>query len=121
MRASDGIISVARLSGAPIVPVTFSASRRKILKTWDRFVVPLPFSRGVFLWGEPILVARDADDAAQEAARRRVEDSLNALTDEADRICGAEAVPPDPVAATPAAAAVEGSAEAPEPSRHARA
>lgn len=121
MRASDGIISVARLSGAPIIPVTFSASRRRLLRTWDRFFVPLPFSRGVFLWGEPIHVARDVDGAAQEAARKRVEDSLNALTREADRMFGGEAVPPDPVTDAVAGGAVDGSAEAPEPSRHARA
>ncbi len=125
MRASDGIISVARLSGAPIIPVTFGASRRTILKTWDRFVVPFPFSRGVFLWGEPIHVARDADAHAQEAARKDVEDRLNALTHEADRLCGRETVTPDlayELAGGPASPAPESAAEAePGPSRHARA
>ncbi len=122
MRASDGIISVARLSGAPIIPATFGASRRTILKTWDRFVVPFPFSRGVFLWGEPIDVARDADPAAQEAARKDVEDSLNALTREADRLCGRETVTPDPASELDSEPASEGAAEAePGPSRHARA
>ncbi|MCH8183911.1 MAG: lysophospholipid acyltransferase family protein [Proteobacteria bacterium] len=125
MRASDGIISVARLSGAPIVPVTYGASRRTVLKTWDRFVVPFPFSRGVFLWGKPIHVARDADAHAQEAARKDVEDSLNALTYEADRLCGRETVTPAPAseaAGGPASPPSEEAAEAePGPPRHARA
>lgn len=124
MRASDGIISVARLSGAPIIPVTYAASRRTILKTWDRFVVPFPFSRGLFLWGEPIHVARDADAQAQEEARKDVEDRLNALTREADRLCGRETVTPASafeLAGGPAPAASEGAAEAePGSPRHAR-
>ncbi len=125
MRASDGIISVARLSGAPIIPVAFGASRRTILKTWDRFVVPLPFSRGVFVWGEPIRVARDADADALEAARKDVEDRLNAVTHEADRLCGRETVTPAPAsepATGPAPHAPDAAAEAePGSSRHARA
>ena len=88
MRASDGIIALARLSGAPIIPVSCSASRRRILNTWDRFLVPLPFASGVFVWGKALAVPRDADPAACETARGELEAQLNALTDEADRLCG---------------------------------
>ncbi len=51
-------------------------------------MVALPFGGGVIVWGDPIEVARDADDDAQEAARRQVEESLNALTREADLLSG---------------------------------
>ena len=88
-RVSDGIIGIARLSGAPIVPITYGISRRKVLNTWDRLVVALPFARGVYVWGEPIYVPRDADEAEQEkAAPGRWRTSLNAITDEADRLVG---------------------------------
>lgn len=103
MRASDGIVSVARLAGVPIVPATFAAGRRKVLGSWDRFVVAWPFTRGVLVWGEPIVVARDADAAAQETARRQVEDALNAITGEADGLCGAATIEPAPVASGGAA------------------
>jgi lysophospholipid acyltransferase (LPLAT)-like uncharacterized protein len=53
-KVQPGVIQVAKLSGRPIFPVTFSATPRKVLHTWDRFILPLPFSRGVFVWGEPI-------------------------------------------------------------------
>lgn len=96
MRASDGIVAVARLAGVPIVPATFAADRRKVLGSWDRFVVAWPFARGVLAWGEPIRVERDADEAAVEAARARVEDALNALTAEADALMGAAAIEPAP-------------------------
>lgn len=91
MRASDGIVTVARLAGVPVVPVAFGATRRRVLSTWDRFVVPLPFARGVFVWGEPIMVARD--DAA-ETVRRRIEDALNAVTREADAMTDQAAIEP---------------------------
>ncbi|MBE0533708.1 MAG: lysophospholipid acyltransferase family protein [Rhodospirillales bacterium] len=96
MRASDGVVAVARLAGVPIVPATFAADRRKVLGSWDRFVVAWPFASGVLAWGEPIRVERDADEAAVEAARARVEDALNALTAEADALMGAAPIEPAP-------------------------
>lgn len=94
MRASDGIVTVARLSGAPIVPAAYGIDRRRVLATWDRFVVPWPFARGVIAWGEPIHVPRDADAGVLEAARRQVEDGLNAVTAEADALCGCAPIEP---------------------------
>lgn len=96
MRASDGIVAVARLSGVPILPATFATSRRKLLRSWDRFAVALPFSRGVFAWGDPITVPKEAGEAEMEAARRAVEDALNAITIEADRLMGQTAPEPAP-------------------------
>ena len=58
--------------------------KKKLLKTWDRFLVPLPFGRGLFVYGEPIRVSRDAGEREQEEARHRLEAALNRLTDEAD-------------------------------------
>ncbi len=97
MRASGGVVSVARLAGVPIVPLTYSSRRRRLLPTWDRFLLPLPFGRRVAVWGEPIEVPRDADAETVEAVRRRVEDSLNAITEEADRLCGHGPVEPAPL------------------------
>lgn len=94
MRASDGVVQLARLSGAKILPCTYAAARRRVIGSWDRFVLAWPFSRGVFIWGEPITVARDADDAALDAARLAVERSLNALTREADARMGHESLVP---------------------------
>mgnify|MGYP001290055172 CR=1 FL=1 len=100
MRASDGVINLARLSGVPIVPVAFGVSRRQVVASWDRFIVAWPFARGVFVWGEMIEVPRDADAAAVAAARLRVEDSLNRITAEADRLCGWPAMAPAELAPT---------------------
>lgn len=96
MRVHPGIIALASLSGVPLAPVTYSASHCRFLNSWDRFVLALPFGRGVFLWGMPITVARDADAAAREAARLELERQLNALTAEADRMMGHVPIEPDP-------------------------
>jgi lysophospholipid acyltransferase (LPLAT)-like uncharacterized protein len=90
MRASSGIVNLAKLAGVPILPATFSTSRRKLLGSWDRFAVALPFSRGVFVWGDPITVTRNADEPELESARRLVEASLNAITVDADSRLGLE-------------------------------
>src|SRR5271170_1810557 len=88
MQASGGIVNVARLSGAPIVPIVFATSRRRVLPSWDRFHLALPFGRGVFLWGEPIEIAPDLDPAGLEGARLLVESRMNAMAHEADRRVG---------------------------------
>jgi lysophospholipid acyltransferase (LPLAT)-like uncharacterized protein len=108
MRVSGAVIEIARRSGAPIIPATYACSRRKVIGTWDRFVVALPFGRGVFAWGEPIAVPRDADAERREIARGEVEDALNALTDEADRLVGQETIAPAPAVASAAQAVSEG-------------
>ena len=47
-------------------------------------MVPYPWSRGLYLWGSPIWVLRDADEQAMEAACRELEKVLNQLTDQAE-------------------------------------
>ena len=88
MKASTGIVNVARLAGVPILPLTFATSRRRMLATWDRFHLALPFGRGVFLWGEPIKIAADLDAAGLERARRLVETRMVDMVHEADRRVG---------------------------------
>ena len=88
MRATDGAVALARLSGAPIIPATFGAKRGRVLQSWDRFLVAWPFGRGVIVWGDPIKVPRDAKADELEAARARVETALNDITAEADRLTG---------------------------------
>ena len=95
MRAGKGIISVARLSGAPIIPVAFGSTNGRCLSSWDRFLVARPFGRRVLVWGNPIYVDRAASPKDEETSRRQVEDALNAITAEADRMTGRLPVEPD--------------------------
>ena len=103
MTASIGIVNAAKLAQAPIVPITYATSRRRIAATWDRFHVALPFGRGVFLWGEPIEIAADLDEAGLEDARRLIEERMVNMVEEADRRVGRR-VPPLPGRCTDAVA-----------------
>ncbi len=92
-RASLGIVAAARLAQVPIIPLAYATRRRRLMATWDRFHLALPFTTGLHLWGEPISVPEDAGEAALEGYRQRVEDALNALGREADRRMGHGALP----------------------------
>jgi lysophospholipid acyltransferase (LPLAT)-like uncharacterized protein len=78
--AGMGVVKLAQYSGRPIYPVAVATSRYIELDNWDRSAINLPFSRLAMAAAKPITVARDADAATLEAARKRVEDELNALT-----------------------------------------
>lgn len=83
-----GVILMAGKSGAPIVPIGISASRRWLMKSWDRYMIPQPFARAYFLVGEPIYVPADLDEAGKQAVAEQVESALNALETEAERRAG---------------------------------
>jgi len=78
--AGLGVVKLAQHSGRPIYAVALASSRRHELDNWDRSAVNLPFSRIAVTASEPIFVPQDADDAALEAARLRVQNELNRLT-----------------------------------------
>jgi lysophospholipid acyltransferase (LPLAT)-like uncharacterized protein len=79
-----GVIALAKLTGAPIVPLTSSASRAWRLRSWDAFVIPKPFARAAVCFGAPISVPPRADRSEQEALRKELEESLREITWRAD-------------------------------------
>jgi len=83
--AKIGAIRLAALTGAPIVPAGYAASRARRLKTWDQFLLTLPFSRMAFAARAPIHINPGADDAALEAARLQLEAELKAAVRDAER------------------------------------
>lgn len=89
-RVQPGIILVSQLSGVPIYPVTFDARWARRLKSWDRFIVPIPFSRGAVVFGEEFRIPADADDAAREEVRARLEEEMRRIDRAAAELAGAE-------------------------------
>jgi len=69
-----GVILAAASTGLPILPVAIAASRAKLLRSWDRFMVPLPFSAVHIVYGEPLAVERRGNlEAAAAELKRRLE------------------------------------------------
>ncbi len=95
-RVKPGVVAAARLTGLPIVPATFSASRGRRLSSWDRTLVPRPFCRGLYVCGEPVRCPRDAGPEEQEALRQRLEAELDRITDLADAETGIGVEPARP-------------------------
>lgn len=79
-----GVVTLAKMSGRPIIPAAYASSRRKdMLNAWDKASINLPFSRASFVIGDPIYVDEDCTDEQLEAKRQEVEAALNAVTDKA--------------------------------------
>jgi 3-deoxy-D-manno-octulosonic-acid transferase len=86
--AGSGIVTLARLSGRPVVPVAVATSQFRSFDTWSRFTLNLPSSKLAMVMGEPIHIDRDAAPEAVEEARRAIEDSLNDATRRAYEMVG---------------------------------
>lgn len=88
-QAGDGIVTLARLSGRPIIPMAIATSRYYVFKkSWDKTTINLPFGRSCLKLGEPIHVPRDTSDADLEILRQKVTDELNRVTENAYRSVG---------------------------------
>ncbi|MFO7298101.1 MAG: glycosyltransferase N-terminal domain-containing protein [Pseudomonadota bacterium] len=94
--AGLGIVTLARLSGCPIIPAAAATTRYKAFDTWSRMTLNLPFGTLAVVLGEPIHVDRDDDEERLEKARLKVQDALNTVTARAYDLAGA-----DPTRATP--------------------
>jgi lysophospholipid acyltransferase (LPLAT)-like uncharacterized protein len=78
--AGMGVVKLAQYSGRPIYPVALATQRRIEFDNWDKSALNLPFGRLAMVASDPVFVARDADDAALQAARQEVEHGLNRAT-----------------------------------------
>ena len=89
-RVQPGIVELARMTGGWILPITSSSAQPRFLASWDRYLLPRPFSRNVVVYGEPFPVPRDA---APEEAAAQIATALDDATREADQRTGI--TPPD--------------------------
>lgn len=82
-----GVVYVAQKTGLPIIPLAFGAKRKYVFRSWDRFQLPMPWTRSVFVWGDPLWVRSSAGDAERIEKCKELEGALNQLCDEADHYC----------------------------------
>jgi lysophospholipid acyltransferase (LPLAT)-like uncharacterized protein len=76
----QGVMGLAQVTGFPIVPVSYSLGWKLRPKSWDRFQIPLPFSRCEMVFGKPVRVPREASDADREALRQQLERTLKEIS-----------------------------------------
>ena len=80
----EGIVTLARRTGAWILPVSYGTSRPRFLRSWDRYLVPRLFSRSFVTYGEPFRLTAESTAASCE----RIGRAIDAATGEADRLAG---------------------------------
>lgn len=80
---NEGTIKLAQITGARIIPVSFDASRKRRLRSWDRFILVKPWGRVHMAFGEPIEIPRKTTAVERVCYCRQLEQSLYRL----DRIC----------------------------------
>lgn len=88
MRVSKGTVEIARLSELPIIPVTITASKGRIFKSWDRFMIPRPFSKIVIRFGDELFIDENTAPEKREEFRKQLEGDMIALQWSADRAIG---------------------------------
>jgi len=76
----EGILGLAQVTGAPILPVSNRTRWRFALKSWDRFQIPLPFARCDLIVGEPMFVPREATEEDRARLREDLRLRMNAIT-----------------------------------------
>ena len=94
MQWGGNTVALAKLSGAAIIPYAQATNRCRFLKSWDRFCLPLPFGKGVYMYGEPVYIPPDASDEDMKKAGIELQNRLNRLTRQADEYVGVTSVVP---------------------------
>lgn len=83
--AAPGVVYLAKTTALPMIPVAWSAASCRRLGSWDKFMLPYPFSRVAQVIGAPVFLDKEAEE---ETSRRRMTEALNAATARADELTG---------------------------------
>jgi lysophospholipid acyltransferase (LPLAT)-like uncharacterized protein len=86
--AQVGILKLAQYSQATIIPTSYNASRKVTLKSWDRFIIPLPFCRVHLAFGDPMTIPLESNKKEIEVFRQSLEDVLLGLDAECEKALG---------------------------------
>ncbi len=90
MRIGGNVVRIAQKMQIPIIVMTYATKSCKLFNSWDRFMLPKPFSRGALRCSEPIWI--DGDDLPGQS--KRLEEIMNDMTMEVDKNVGITPVEP---------------------------
>lgn len=85
-KVKPGIITLAKKTGYPILPMSYSADKIKIFSSWDRFILPMPFGSSTLVYGEPIYVPSRADENQERACMEKLQEEMDRITGFADNL-----------------------------------
>ncbi|MBI5206543.1 MAG: lysophospholipid acyltransferase family protein [Candidatus Firestonebacteria bacterium] len=80
----EGVLLLSQKTETPIIPICFSSSNKKYFNSWDKFQMPMPFSRGILIYGKPFVIPMDCNKEDVLKYKTEVENELNRLWLEAD-------------------------------------
>ena len=84
-KMKPGALKLAQETGAYLIPFTFASSRKKNLNSWDKFMIPKPFSKVAAIYGEPFSVKPDLSDEEFKKELQRIESYFVNFDSEADK------------------------------------
>ena len=79
-KVKEGIIKLAQITETSIIPLVWTTNKFKLINSWDNFVLPYPFSKGVYSFGKPIYVKKQINEYELETARQSLENEIKRLT-----------------------------------------
>ena len=79
-KVKDGIIKLAQMTNTPIIPLVWATRKFKIMDSWDNFVLPYPFTKGIYSFGKPIYINKKININSFELARENLENEIKRLT-----------------------------------------
>jgi hypothetical protein len=87
-----GAIKIAKETGKPVIPMMYGAKKKIVLWSWDRYFLPVPFTKVVIYHGDPVPVPPDADEEECERIRQKIENIMNEMADVCDSYWGGKPV-----------------------------
>ena len=79
-KVKEGIIKLAQMTNTPIIPLVWVTRKYKIINSWDNFVLPHPFSKGIYSFGKPIYIEKKISINKFELERQNLENEIKRLT-----------------------------------------
>ncbi len=80
----EGVLLSSQKSRTPIIPICFSSSKKKFFNSWDKFLLPIPFSKGILIYGKPFIIPENCTPEEFNNYKIEVEKELNRIWNEAD-------------------------------------
>ena len=84
-KVADGIIKISKATEVPIIPIGFSSSKFKKLKSWDSFLITKPFAKCAFVWGNSIIIPKNCSETEIEEFKNKLEKEINICIDQAKK------------------------------------